>query len=588
MYIKLLRSLREYKKESLLTPLFVTFESLLDIIIPTLMAFLIDYGVSANDISKIALYGGTLLACALVTLYFGFKAGRFTAVATAGFSKNLRHDIFANVQRFSFSNIDKFSTPSIITRLTTDISRIQNAYQMVIRMGVRCPAMMIFALIFSLRIDLRFALIFVLVIPILGGGLLFIIRHVHPIFMRVFKRYDKLNGIVQESLLGVRVVKSFNRENHEIGKFMEISEAIYEDFTKTGKRLAYNMPLMQFCLYFVMLLLAWFGAREILASGNDPAFGLTTGALTSLITYSTQILMSLMLFSRVFIMFIIARASVERVTEILDEESDLKNAAEPVYIVKDGSITFENVVFSYSRQASKPVLDKINLSIKPGETIGVIGGTGSSKSSLAALVPRLYDAVEGKVKVGGVDVRDYDIGSLRNQVAMVLQKNVLFSGTIKENMRWGNDKATDGEMTEACRLAQADGFIREFPEGYDTYIEQGGTNVSGGQKQRLCIARALLKKPKILILDNSTSSVDTETDRLIRHAFREDIPDITKVIISQRVASVRDADRIIVMDDGRINAVGAHDELINTCKIYQEIYESQRKGGEPDAGQEAI
>jgi ATP-binding cassette subfamily B protein len=450
---------------------------------------------------------------------------------------------------------------------------------MAIRMGVRFPMMIIFALIFSVRIDARFSLIFLIIIPFLGSGLWLIIRHVHPIFMRVFRKYDKLNGVVQEDLLGIRVVKSYNREDHEIQKFTEISQAIYQDFSSTGKRLAFNMPLMQFCLYIVMILLSWFGAKEILATGNEPINGLSTGELTSLITYSTQILMSLMLFSRVFIMYVISRAPVERIVEVLNEESDLKNVENPIYTVKDGSIIFQNVIFSYSRQESKPVLGNINLSIKSGETVGIIGGTGSSKSSLVQLIPRLYDAVGGNIIIGGVDVREYDIESLRNQVAMVLQRNVLFSGTIKENLRWGNENATDDEMVRACRLAQADSFIREFPEQYDTYIEQGGTNVSGGQKQRLCIARALLKKPKILILDDSTSAVDTNTDQLIRQALRDDIPNITKIIIAQRLASVQDADKIIVMDDGKINAVGVHEDLLKTCEIYREVYDSQNRGG---------
>ena len=588
MYKTLLSSLREYKKETIITPLYVTFESLLDIGVPTLMAFLIDYGISRNDITNILLYGLALLVCALISLFVGLRAGRTNAIASAGFAKNLRQDIFHKVQGFSFSNIDKFSNASIVTRLTTDVSNVQNAYQMVMRLGVRCPMMIIFALFFSVNIDARFSMIFLVIIPILGLGLWLIIRNVHPIFVGAFKTYDNLNRVVQENLLGIRVVKSYNREEHETQKFAEISQSIFKDFSRASKRIALNMPLMQFCLYTVMVLLSWFGAKEILRTGNNPEIGLTTGALTSLITYSTQILMGLILLSRVFVMVIIARASVERIVEILTEESDLKNCDNPEYIVMDGSIVFEHVSFYYSRQASKPVLDDINLTIMTGETVGILGGTGSSKSSLAQLIARLYDAVAGQVFVGGKDVREYDIAALRNQVAMVLQKNVLFSGTIKENLRWGNENATLEEMTEACRLAQADGFIQNFPDKYDTYIEQGGTNVSGGQRQRLCIARALLKKPKILILDDSTSAVDTKTDQLIRQAFKSNIPEVTKIIIAQRVASVIDADKIIVMDDGKINAVGRHDELMKTCEIYREVYESQNRGGVPDAQREEV
>jgi len=434
-------------------------------------------------------------------------------------------------------------------------------------------------LIFSFRIDARLSLIFLATIPVLGTGLWLIISHVHPLFVRVFGTYDKLNGVVQENLLGIRVVKSYIREDHEESKFARISQSIFQDFSKAEKRIAFNMPLMQFCLYASMLLLSWFGAKEIIASSNNPVLGLSTGELSSLITYAIQILMSLMMLSMVFVMIIISRASAERIVEVLDEQSNLKNRENPVYMVEDGAITFENVNFSYSRKADKPVLDGISVSIASGETVGILGGTGSSKSSLVQLIPRLYDTVSGKVTVGGIDVQDYDIESLRNQVAMVLQKNVLFSGTIKENLRWGNETATEDEMIHACQLAQADGFIREFPDQYDTFIEQGGTNVSGGQKQRLCIARALLKNPRILILDDSTSAVDTKTDELIRQAFQKEIPNTTKLIIAQRVSSVQDADKIIVLDDGKINAVGTHEELLRTCDIYREVYESQNKGG---------
>ena len=579
MIKQLLASVREYKKDSILTPVYVTFESVLEIIIPTIMSYLIDYGINQKNLSNVILIGLVLIVCALISLLTGFLAGRSAAIASSGFARNLRRDMFHNVQNFSFSNIDKFSSASIITRLTTDVTNVQMAYQMVIRLAVRAPIMIVFALIFSFRIDVSLSMIFLGTIPVLGVGLFLITSHVHPIFVRVFNTYDRLNRVVQENLLGIRVVKSYNREDHEEQKFADISQSIYQDFSKAEKRLAFNMPLMQLCLYASMLLLSWFGAKEIIASGNNPVAGLSTGELTSLITYAMQILMSLMMLSMVFVMIIISRASTERIVEVLNEESDLKDGENPVHAVKDGSVSFESVTFTYARKADKPVLDGINLSIASGETVGILGGTGSSKSSLVQLIPRLYDAVSGRVTVGGVDVRDYDIESLRNQVAMVLQKNVLFSGTIKENLRWGNESATDEEMVRACELAQADDFIREFPDGYDTYIEQGGANVSGGQKQRLCIARALLKRPKILILDDSTSAVDTKTDGLIRQAFRENIPNTTKIIIAQRVSSVQDADKIIVLDDGKINAVGKHEELLRTCGIYREVYESQNKGG---------
>lgn len=579
MIKQLLASVREYKKDSILTPVYVTFESVLEIIIPTIMSYLIDYGINQKNLSNVILIGLVLIVCALISLLTGFLAGRSAAIASSGFARNLRRDMFHNVQNFSFSNIDKFSSASIITRLTTDVTNVQMAYQMLLRLAVRAPIMIVFALIFSFRIDVSLSMIFLGTIPVLGVGLFLITSHVHPIFVRVFNTYDRLNRVVQENLLGIRVVKSYNRENHEEQKFGDISQSIYRDFSKAEKRVAFNMPLMQFCLYASMLLLSWFGAREIVASGNNPVGGLSTGELTSLITYAMQILMSLMMLSMVFVMIIISRASAERIAEVLNEKSDLRNGENPVHTVKDGSVSFENVTFTYARKADKPVLDGINLSIASGETVGILGATGSSKSSLVQLIPRLYDAVSGRVTVGGVDVRDYDIESLRNQVAMVLQKNVLFSGTIKENLRWGNENATDEEMVRACELAQADGFIREFPDGYDTYIEQGGANVSGGQKQRLCIARALLKRPKILILDDSTSAVDTKTDGLIRQAFRENIPNTTKIIIAQRVSSVQDADKIIVLDDGKINAVGKHEELLRTCGIYREVYESQNKGG---------
>ena len=579
MIKKLLHSIKEYKKDTILAPVYVTIESILEIIIPTLMAVLIDQGISQKNMSNVVRIGLILVACASVTVFFGILAGRSAAIASSGFAKNLRRDMFHNVQKFSFSNIDRFSTASIITRLTTDVTNVQNAYQMIVRLAVRAPVMIVFALIFSFRIDARLSLIFLATIPVLGTGLWLIMSRVHPLFVRVFATYDKLNGVVQENLLGIRVVKSYIREDYEESKFARISQSIFRDFSKAEKRIAFNMPLMQFCLYACMLLLSWFGAKEIIASSNNPALGLSTGELSSLITYAIQILMSLMMLSMVFVMIIISRASAERIVEVLDEQSNLKNRENPVYTVENGAITFENVTFTYSRKADKPVLDGISVSIASGETVGILGGTGSSKSSLVQLIPRLYDTVSGKVTVGGIDVRDYDIESLRNQVVMVLQKNVLFSGTIKENLRWGNETATDEEMVHACKLAQADGFIRDFPDQYDTYIEQGGTNVSGGQKQRICIARALLKKPRILIMDDSTSAVDTKTDELIRQAFQQEIPNTTKLIIAQRVSSVQDADKIIVLDDGKINAVGTHEELLITCGIYREVYESQNKGG---------
>lgn len=577
MIKQLLSSVREYKKATLLAPVYVTLESILEILIPTIMAFLIDDGINQKNMNYVWLTGFALVAASGFSLLTGILAGRSAAVASAGFARNLRQDMFYRVQNFSFSNIDKFSTASIITRLTTDVTNVQNAYQMLIRLAVRAPMMIIFALVFSFRISTELSLIFLATIPILGVGLYLIMSRVHPVFVRIFKTYDRLNSIVQENLHGIRVVKSFTREEHEEQKFGGVSQQIFNDFTKAEKRLALNMPLMQLCLYGSMLLLSWFGAKEIVASGNNAVLGLSTGELTSLITYAMQILMSLMMLSMVFVMIIISRASADRIVEILNEESDLKNPENPVETVRDGSITFEDVTFSYARQTDKPVLDDITLSIASGETVGIIGGTGASKSSLVQLIPRLYDTIGGRVIVGGVDVRDYDIEALRDQVAMVLQKNILFSGTIKENLRWGNENATEQEMVHACQLAQADSFIRDFPDGYDTHIEQGGSNVSGGQRQRLCIARALLKKPKILILDDSTSAVDTKTDSLIRQAFEEEIPNTTKIIIAQRITSVQDADKIVVLDDGRINAVGKHDELLETCEIYREVYESQNK-----------
>jgi ATP-binding cassette subfamily B multidrug efflux pump len=578
----LAKSIREYKKDSILTPILVAMEVVLEVIIPFLMAKLIDYGIDEGDMGYIWKMGVFLLAAAFFSLFFGAVAGKTAAHASAGLAKNLRKDMYYNVQNFSFFNIDKFSTSSIVTRLTTDVTNVQNSYQMMIRLAMRAPVMLIFSLICAFRVNARLSVIFIICVPVLGIGLYLIMTGVHPIFKRVFKTYDKLNNVVQENVRGIRVVKSFVRDEYEKEKFQGISENIYKDFAKAEKILAFNMPLMQFCMYACMLVFSWFGARMIVASGGNPAVGLSTGQLMSLIAYSMQVLMSLMMLSMVFVMITLSKASAERIAEILTEESSLKNIETPVMEVKDGSIEFENVSFSYSKKANKKCLENVNLYIASGETIGIIGGTGSSKSTLVQLIPRLYDVTEGILNVGGVNVREYDIEVLRNQVAMVLQKNELFSGTIKENLRWGYEQATDEELKHACQLAQADEFIQGFPNGYDTYIEQGGSNVSGGQKQRLCIARALLKKPKILILDDSTSAVDTKTDALIRQAFREEIPDTTKIIIAQRISSVKDADKIIVLDDGKIDGFGSHKKLLEENQIYQEVYESQQKGGSDD------
>lgn len=573
MIKRLSQCIREYKKDAILSPLYVLVESLLDVAIPFVMAGLIDKGIEAGNMSMILRYGAILVGFALVALTFGALSGRSCARATAGFARNLRHDMFHHLQVYSFSNIDKFSSAGLVTRLTTDVSNVQNAFMMIIRTLIRCPAMLIFAMVMSFRINHDISLIFLAVIPILGVGLYLIIKHVHPVFERVFKTYDRLNGVVQENLSGIRVVKNFVREDHEIEKFDTISGTIYKDFSLAERILALNSPLMQGCVYACMILVSWLGAKQIVI-GN-----MSTGNLMSFFTYIMQILSSLMMLSMVFVMITMSRASAERIVEVLDEESDITNCDSPVYEVKDGSVEFTDVSFSYAKRPDKTVLDDIDLIIPSGQTVGIIGGTGSSKSSLVQLIPRLYDVTGGCVKVGGVDVRNYDLQTLRHNVAMVLQKNTLFSGTIKENLRWGNPDATDEELVHACRLAQADDFIRTFPDGYDTYIEQGGTNVSGGQKQRLCIARAILRKPKILILDDSTSAVDTKTDALIRQAFREEIPNTTKIIIAQRISSVMDADQIVVMDNGRINACGTHEELLANNEIYREVYESQQKGG---------
>ena len=576
MIRKLMQSIREYKLSSLLSPLFVVLEVVMEVVIPILMAKLIDDGIDGDGgMDAILHIGGILLVCCVASLLFGALAGHFAAHASAGFAKNLRHDMFYRVQTYSFSNIDKFSAASIVTRLTTDVTNVQNAYQMLVRIALRAPSMLIFAMVMAFRMSVRLSLIYLSAIPVLGIGLYFIMTRVHPIFERVFKTYDKLNNVTQENLHGIRVVKSFVREEYEKEKFSKISENIYQDFSKAEKRLAFNMPLMQFCMYACMILVCWFGARMIVSST------LTTGELMSLMTYATQILGSLMMLSMVFVMITLSRASAERIVEILDEESDITSPANAKTTVPSGSVDFDHVSFSYSKRKDKCCLTDIDLHIPAGMTVGILGGTGSAKSSLVQLIPRLYDATEGSVRVGGIDVREYDVEALREEVAMVLQKNVLFSGTIKENLRWGNPDATDEEMARVCRLAHADEFIRTFPDGYDTYIEQGGSNVSGGQKQRLCIARALLKKPKILILDDSTSAVDTHTDACIRQALRDEIPDATKFIIAQRVTSLMDADLILVLDEGKIHGMGTHEELLRTDAIYQEIYTSQQKGSVP-------
>ena len=572
------KSLREYRKPSILTPIFVVVEGVLEILIPTVMASLIDEGITGKSMPAIVKFGLILLACSLCSLAAGFLAGKFAAIAGAGFAKNLRHDEFEKVQGFSFTNIDKFSTGSIITRLTTDVTNLQNAYSMIIRLGVRAPIMMIVAWIFSFRISPSISLVFLACIPVLAFGLCGLAVYVHPVFERVFHTYDKLNNVVDENLQGIRVVKSYTRESHEIAKFGRISQRIYKDFSKADRVMSFNNPLMMVCVYVSMILIAWMGSKQIVASGNNAALGLTTGDLTALVTYAMQILMAMMMLSMVFVMCIISQASAERICQVLNEESTVTNPANPIKEVADGSIEFDNVDFRYSDNSEKPVLDNINLKIRSGMTVGIVGGTGSAKSSLVQLVPRLYDVTDGSLKVGGVDVRDYDMEVLRDQVAMVLQKNVLFSGTIAENLRWGNPNATDEEIRHACQLAQADGFIQEFPDKYDTYIEQGGTNVSGGQKQRLCIARAVLRKPKILILDDSTSAVDTATDAKIRGALKTALPGTTKLIIAQRIASVMDADLILVMDDGHISAIGTHEELMAQSDIYREVYRSQQEG----------
>lgn len=570
----LLRSVREYKKQSVLAPLFVILEVLMEVLIPMEMAKIIDVGIAKGNINYIVQRGLILVVMAMLALWFGVIAGKMAAVAAAGYAKNLRHDIFYKVQEFSFKNIDHFSTSGLVTRMTTDITNVQMAYMMSIRLLARAPIMVLLSWVMTLMINVKIALLFLIVIPLLGGTLIFIAKKAHPHFVKVFDEYDVLNNSVQENVNASRVVKAFVREDFEIRKFHEISKYVYDLFTKAEKIVSWNSPVMQFTMYTVVLLLVAIGGKSIV-------FGsMATGELTSVIVYALQILMSLSMVTFVFVMIMIAEASTDRITEVLKEVPEMADNEDSVKEVPNGEIVFDHVNFSYGGKGGNLSLKDINLHIKSGQTVGIIGGTGSAKSTLVQMIPRLYDVTEGSVKVGGIDVRDYNLEALRDQVSMVLQKNVLFSGSIYENIRWGDENASDEEVQRVCRLAQADGFINEFPAGYKTQIVQGGNNVSGGQKQRLCIARALLKKPKILILDDSTSAVDTKTDALIRKAFREEIPDTTKIIIAQRVASIEDADQIIVLDGGAVAGVGTSQELLKTNEIYREVYESQVRGGE--------
>ena len=578
MIRKLARSIREYKWSAIRSPITMIGEVYMEVQIPLVLANIVDLGVQQGNIAAVLKYGLILVAYALMSLAFGVASAFFAAHAATGFARNLRHDMFYQVQTFDFSSIDKFSTSSIVTRLTSDVANIQMAFQMMIRMAIRCPMMLILATTNAYSISPRLCLVYCVVLPLLGLGLYLLIRIVYPIFDRVFRTYDQLNNVVQENLHGIRVVKSFVREARETEKFSTVSQQIYQDFCKAERTMSFNNPLMQLAVYTCILVISYLGAVMVVQSGNNAAAGLTTGQLTSMFTYTTQILTSLMMLSMVFVMLTMTRAPLRRTAEILTEQPELHNPEQPVTQVADGSIDFENVSFRYSKTAQRNALDQVNLHIASGMTVGILGSTGSSKSTLVQLIPRLYDVSEGSLKVGGVDVRQYDLQTLRNSVAMVLQKNVLFSGTIKENLRWGNPDATDQELIHACQLACADEFIQGFPDGYDTHIEQGGTNVSGGQKQRLCIARALLKKPKILILDDSTSAVDTATDARIRKAFREEIPGTTKLIIAQRISSIQDADLIVVLDGGAISAMGTHQELLASSPIYQEVYYSQQKG----------
>ena len=574
MIRKLLSCVGEYKKDSILAPIYMVLEVLFDILIPLYMADLIDFGIDLGDMGYVVKVGLFLVLLSLLALLFGILSGRSAAIASTGFGKNLRKKLYYKVQDFSFSNIDKFSSASIVTRLTTDVTRIQAGYMMIIRMAVRTPVMLVLSVIMAFRINAELASTFLIVLPLLAIGLALIMVSVHPIFRKGFKLYDRLNQVVQENVRGIRVVKSFVREDYETEKFRGVSGQIFKLFRKAETILAFNSPLMNLASSVCIVLISWLGARIIV---NTNAVAMSTGQLMSMITYVMQMLMNLMMLSMILMMVILSWASMERVVEVLDEVPDIVSPADAALEVADGSIEFDHVNFAYSKDAQRPVLNEVHLQIKSGETIGIIGGTGSSKSSLVQLIPRLYDVSEGSVKVGGVDVRDYDLTVLRDQVSMVLQKNVLFSGTIKDNLRWGDPNATDEDMIRVCKLAQAHNFVSEFPDGYDTMIEQGGTNVSGGQRQRLCIARALLKKPKILILDDSTSAVDTRTDALIRQAFAEEIPNTTKLIIAQRISSVQDADRTIVLDNGKVVAFGTHEELLEGCEIYREVYESQNR-----------
>ena len=580
----LARSIREFKKPAILTPLLVSVEVVMECAIPFVIAQLVNQMQAGCSLDVIAKYGAALVAMSLISLVFGVAAGRTCAAASTGFARNLRRDMFYKIQDYSFENIDKFSVSSLVTRMTTDIMNVQMAFMMIIRVAIRCPLMLVFSFAMGFIMGCRLAMIFLFTIPFLAIGLALVIRAAMPVFRRVFRKYDALNDSVQENVQAMRVVKSYVREDYEKKKFAAAAENVQRDFTKAERIMALNNPMMQFCVYTGMVFVLSYGSYAVITSrGLD----LNVGQMTAMVTYSFQILMSLMMVSMVFVMITMSLESMERITEVLKEESTLTSPENGLTEVKDGSIDFDNVSFKYSKKAERMALADINLHIKSGEVIGILGGTGSSKTSLIQLIPRLYDATEGCVKVGGEDVRKYDLEALRNQVAVVLQKNVLFSGTIKDNLRWGNPNATDAEMEEACRLAQADEFIQQFPNKYDTWIEQGGTNVSGGQKQRLCIARALLKKPKVLILDDSTSAVDTRTDALIRKGFREFIPETTKIIIAQRVASVQDADRIILMESGRISAIGNHEELMKTSDVYRDIYTSQnRVGGDKDAEQQ--